>query len=464
MPEMPGHSEVLYDSRLRNGFVSSWKKFCRFIVRIFYHHFEVAGQALPPDGQGVLLCANHTNALVDAVVLQASTHQDIRPLARSGLFANPLLKQLLDIIGAVPVYRRKSQGADVSRNEDSFRRCYQLFAANETLIIFPEGQSHSDSHLHELKTGAARMALGAQSANGLAPAVVPVGLTFSGKGRFRSDVLVTYGALIDLSIPEGMGEHEAVHLVTDRIRKGLESVTLNAASWKDLDLVTRLEQFFALRHGKRRDENLSQKFRAQQRLIQAQRLLQLHEPDRVRALISHLKMFERLCACCGVRDYHLAIQYQPILTTLYCVRTLTIVLLGLPVAIWGVLNSYVPFILTRHLTPRLAKGLDQYDTTKVLLGLFLFGVFWSLQTLAVFFLFGGVMAVAYFASVVFATIVALNLRGEQRRIRENLRVFFLFLRKRKLKAYLQLKRRELERELAGMVRIAKRLSHSQGML
>jgi hypothetical protein len=56
-------------------------------------------------------------------------------------------------------------------------------------------------------------------------------------------------------------------------------------------------------------------------------------------------------------------------------------------------------------------------------------------------------------------VVALMVRGELRRMRENIRVFLLFLRRRDLKTYLQQKRQELEQALAHMVRIAKRLSH-----
>jgi 1-acyl-sn-glycerol-3-phosphate acyltransferase len=41
-------------------------------------------------GQGIILCANHVNALADAVVLQAATTKAIRPLARSGLFDSNL--------------------------------------------------------------------------------------------------------------------------------------------------------------------------------------------------------------------------------------------------------------------------------------------------------------------------------------------------------------------------------------
>jgi hypothetical protein len=56
-------------------------------------------------------------------------------------------------------------------------------------------------------------------------------------------------------------------------------------------------------------------------------------------------------------------------------------------------------------------------------------------------------------------VVALTVRGELRRMRENIQVFLLFLRRRDLKTYLQQKRQALEQELAHMVRIAKRLSH-----
>ncbi|MCG8044537.1 MAG: hypothetical protein N0C89_15145 [Candidatus Thiodiazotropha endolucinida] len=67
--------------------------------------------------------------------------------------------------------------------------------------------------------------------------------------------------------------------------------------------------------------------------------------------------------------------------------------------------------------------------------------------------------IAYILSLVVSSVVALMVRGEMRRIRENVRVFLLFLRRRDLKSYLQYKRQELEQELARMVRIANRLSH-----
>ena len=191
-------------SRFRRGFISTWKKFSRLVVNTFYSKFEVTGQEHIPDNTGIIFCVNHVNALIDAVVLQASTDKNVRPLARSGLFKNPILKPILEMIGAVPIYRRKTEETDTSKNQDTFSKCYELLAQNETLVIFPEGQSHSDSYVHDLKTGVARMALGAIDANEKDPTVIPVGLTFIRRRLKRTKVLVNYGEPFDLHVSEEM--------------------------------------------------------------------------------------------------------------------------------------------------------------------------------------------------------------------------------------------------------------------
>jgi hypothetical protein len=110
---------------------------------------------------------------------------------------------------------------------------------------------------------------------------------------------------------------KSVELITDRIKQELAKVTLNADSWEDIYLITRLEKFFALRRGKYRKGQLKERFHALQRLIEAQRILRIYEPDKVRSLIKQLRGFERLCKCCGIQDYHLTIQYKPALVVIF---------------------------------------------------------------------------------------------------------------------------------------------------
>ncbi len=133
----------------------------------------------------------------------------------------------------------------------------------------------------------------------------------------------------------------------------------------------------------------------------------------------------------------------------------------LPIAVWGTINSIIPFELTRHLSRRIARDVDQYDTTKVLLGMLLFISFWSVQTAVVYRLLGTWWAAGYLASIVIAAPFALQMRKEYRIILDNLKIFFLFLRRKQLRDYLTCKRREIEVELARLVRIVKRLPSVQ---
>ena len=61
---------------------------------------------------------------------------------------------------AIPAYRRQDQ-SDMTKHEDTFGRCYELLNEGGTLAIFLEGISHAEPHLAELRTGAARIVLGA---------------------------------------------------------------------------------------------------------------------------------------------------------------------------------------------------------------------------------------------------------------------------------------------------------------
>jgi len=430
-----------------------WRWFCFGVVRAFYRRAEVRGQEYFPSSGPVLLCANHPSALADAVVIQAASTRVVHPLARSGLFKNPLVWPVLAIIQAVPIYRRQDS-ADTSRNEDSFARCFEMLAAGEPLLIFPEGESHSDPRLRELRTGAARLALGASARSGAPPLLLPVGLNYTDVGRFRSSVLVKFGRPMTTEAKPGESPDQTVARVTAEIRAALERITLNPNSWAELEGLRRLERFFALRSEKYRRRSLDQRFRALRKLLEAQQRLRLTDPERVERMRSGLDRFERLCARVGIHDYHLTIAYTPALVGRFVARSLAMLLLALPLGAWGAANSFIPFALTKFLAVRLASDRYQYDTAKILLGMAFFAAFWGGQVSAVWQLGGASWALAYAAGLLPTTMIALYMRRERERILDNIRVFFLFLRREDLRQFLLTQRRELEQQIRQLVFLA----------
>ncbi|MCG8462134.1 MAG: 1-acyl-sn-glycerol-3-phosphate acyltransferase, partial [Holophagales bacterium] len=199
-----------------------WRRFCSWVTDVFYRRNEVSGAEQVPASGPVILAANHVNALVDALVVQSAIGRPVHPIARSGLFRNPLLRPVLRFIQAVPIQRRPApNGAGEqtepltpeqvrAANEAAFGTLYRYLEEGRVILIFPEGQSHSDPSLRPLKTGAARLALGHLRRTGQAPLVLPVGLTFTQKGRFRSDVLVQVGEGVPFRPVHGEEEETAV--------------------------------------------------------------------------------------------------------------------------------------------------------------------------------------------------------------------------------------------------------------
>lgn len=430
-----------------------WRRFCRLLVSVFYRRCEVTGLPHLPARGPVLLCANHANALADAVIIQSVCQRPIHPLARSGLFRSPLLRPVLALIQAIPIYRRNPAQADQNRNEDSFRRVYSYLGGGRVVLIFPEGQSHSDPSLRPIKTGGARIALGSRERNGRLPTVIPVGLTFSHKGRFRSQVLVQLGAPVTFEPVPGESTEEGVRRYTAAIMEGLVRVTLNADSWQDVKLLQQLHVFFRLRSGRR--QSLAERFRTLQRLIETHRWLRLTRPDEVALLRVKLERFEQLCRRYGVKDYHLNLQYRPLVIVRFVLRALLFLTLVLPLALWGTLNSALPYFATRLASKLSARGRDQYDTAGMLFGILFFALFWGGQSTAVYYFWGARGVALYMLSVLIGSGVALKVGIERRRIVEHVRVFLLFLRRRGLKDYLRLKRQELEVALARMARLAR---------
>jgi hypothetical protein len=121
----------------------------------------------------------------------------------------------------------------------------------------------------------------------------------------------------------------------------------------------------------------------------------------------------------------------------------------------------VPYQLTRIVARRIAKGPYQYDTASVTFGMIFFSIFWSTQLYITYLFFGTTVALFYLASLIISAPFALKLRKEYHIIIDNIKIFFLFMRKKQLRQYLESKRKEIEKELAKLLRIVKRLPSIQ---
>ena len=207
----------------------------RIAVVIFFREVRVEElQRLRAARGPRLLVAHHVNSLVDPLLIFAFIPGRPRFLAKSTLWQHPVVAPLVILSEALPVYRHQD-GVDVARNMETFARAREILGEGGTVALFPEGRSHSEPQPLPLKTGAARIALAATGygrAAGLR--IIPIGVVYEDKGRFRSRVVLRVGDPIDPA-PEAAAYaaegRAAVRRLTDRIAAGLDEATPRGMTW-----------------------------------------------------------------------------------------------------------------------------------------------------------------------------------------------------------------------------------------
>jgi 1-acyl-sn-glycerol-3-phosphate acyltransferase len=227
----------------------------RVVVRAAMHAFfrdvHVAGREhIPPEGSlPVIFAGNHPNSLIDPALVVATSDRIVHFAAKDKLFAPPF-GLVLAAVGAVPIQRAMDHGEGGRDNQGALSALQALLARGRSTGIFPEGLSHDAAQLQRLRTGAARVALQTAADHPEAGiVVVPVGLTYKHRKRFRSRVLVQYGPpLTPEPVELALYQQDpvaAARALTERIDGAIRSLTVNAPDWETLrvlDAVRRMYQ------------------------------------------------------------------------------------------------------------------------------------------------------------------------------------------------------------------------------
>ena len=332
--------------------------FFRRVVVVGRHHIPREGEA------AVLFCGNHPNSLLDPILVMLGCRRILHFAAKDTLFANPVARALLNGLGAVPVRRRMDHGAAPLDNDAAFTALHDILARRRAAGIFPEGISHDRPFLASLKTGAARIILGAKAKHPETPmCIVPTGLHYFHRNRFRSSVLVQFGAPIWIDADAAAEPDKArVSELTGEIETGLRALTVNAEDWETLrvlDGVRRLYQPEGIKHEERVE--LSRRFN--------QVYPQVKEKPEVRALYQRVAGYVDRLDATGLDDDALRRDLGPAEVAARFLGHLALLVLWLPLALLGAPLHLPIYGLLKVAGRKLAPRKDVIATTKFVLGI-----------------------------------------------------------------------------------------------
>jgi 1-acyl-sn-glycerol-3-phosphate acyltransferase len=444
-------------------------------LRLFFRRIETSRAELAPPEGPLVFVLNHPNGLIDPGLVFAALPRHVSFLAKSTLFDLPVIGALLRAVEALPLYRRADAGSDLSQNRRTFEACRRLLRRGRAIALFPEGVSHNSTKLLPVKTGAARIALGAASVAddeeddddkygaqrlGLTDEtrqfrlrIVPVGLYYTSKTSFRSEALLRFGEPLEVFPVELDGDGEPqradVNELSARIEEALRGVTLNVESEEQLEVAQRAERLFSsVYEGLNVRLPLAARFDFLRRFA-AERLGRLAGVGA--GLDQRLQRHEEELRRIGIAPENLSLSRH---SAWYVFRHFLLrvgLLLALsPLAIAGAALHYPAYLLCAllaRLFPR--HGVDEIaPTVKILAAVVLMPLTWLAVTGLAFYWWGWRAALVALPSAIVCGYAAMRTLEALADMRGWFKAVFLLVRRRRLFLRLLVERQALGEEVA----------------
>ncbi|MGL5889650.1 MAG: hypothetical protein ACRC3B_07190, partial [Bacteroidia bacterium] len=315
--------------------------------------------------------------------------------------------------------------------------------------------SITERKLRELKTGAARIALGAEEANDfkLNVKILTVGLNYDDPHTFRRDVFIKVGEPIAVSDYKEQFRSEgfaAAEALTEEIRRRLEAQVIHIENEEDERLVLQTER---LRGEELRnslglpEDSAANEFKLTRQIASVAKWFRENDPERLAVIRSEMSSYFWKIDELGLSDSTLRGNHSasPLLDRILALlRTI----LGFPLYVCGLLINVIPFQLASLLSRTLVKAREFTGAIGAVTGALLFIIWYVLLGITVnYFTGNGWIALAAVVAALPLGLFAWYYHRTLRTLSRRWLLSSLFVRHRTLIAQLIMQREQLNRLL-----------------
>ena len=142
-----------------NKLYSFLRPFVDYHVRKAFRRYKVIGYDKIPEN-----AANHTNTLMDALVLLCINHEKKVFIARGDIFKKPFIAKIMYFLRILPIYRIRDGFKSVKdNNAEIIDKAADVIRDEVKLFLYPEATHRTKHSLRQLSKGIFHIALKANA-------------------------------------------------------------------------------------------------------------------------------------------------------------------------------------------------------------------------------------------------------------------------------------------------------------
>ncbi len=235
-----------------NKLYSFLRPFVDHHVRKAFRRYKVVGYDKIPKNAACIFAANHTNTLMDALVLLSMNHEKKVFIARGDMFKKPAIAKIMFFLRILPIYRIRDGFKSVKdNNAEIIDKAAGVIHDEVKLFLYPEATHRTKHSLRQLSKGIFHIALKANNDFGHEKPVyiVPTGIEYGDYFRYRSTALVNFGEPINVTeyVNQNKDENEAVimnglrEMLTERMSKLISFIPDNEENYEAIWEMTKIK-------------------------------------------------------------------------------------------------------------------------------------------------------------------------------------------------------------------------------
>ncbi|QGY43403.1 hypothetical protein GM418_06935 [Maribellus comscasis] len=362
------------------------KQYVTFADWLIHKKIKLNGEENIPKKKPILFAPNHQNALSDPMAILLHTPFQPVWLARADIFKSKTVAAILRFLKIMPVYRLRDGKENLAKNDHTFTDSIKVLENNGALALFPEAAHSGKRQMLAHKKAVPRIVFMAEEKAGykLDIQIVPTGIYYSHYWKFNRSVLVNFGKPIPAQ--NYLEEYKTnPNSATLALRKAVSDailpLILNINSKKYYTDFENIREIFGKHFLKTQGKKYSllNLFQSDQKLVAQLDKLEAEKPEETEKLVSQVKEYQRNLKKHKLRSWVIEKRKSNFINI---IGSRLILLIGLPIFLYGFLLNAVPYFTIDRLIRKKVKDRTFWSSFFLVAGIVLFPVIYIIEILA----------------------------------------------------------------------------------